>query len=143
MSEKNVALIVGGGPGISASCARLFSAEGMKVAVAARNPDKSALKVLEEEHAVRLYQCDATEPAAVATLFDSVAEDLGSPNLVVHNIGGEGGDIVAGQRGGAGKLGSGQLHPVARITRKADDDRRQLLDGNLPPCARALFGHSF
>ena len=35
-----VTLIVGGGPGISASCARLFAKEGMKVAVAARNPDK-------------------------------------------------------------------------------------------------------
>ncbi len=30
-----VALIIGGGPGVSASCARLFAREGMKVAVAA------------------------------------------------------------------------------------------------------------
>ena len=37
-----VAVIVGGGPGISASCARLFSNKGMKVAVAARNIGKPA-----------------------------------------------------------------------------------------------------
>ena len=42
--EDEVALIVGGGPGVSASCARLFSHEGMKVAIAARNPDKPHLK---------------------------------------------------------------------------------------------------
>ena len=35
---QDVALIVGGGPGISSSCARLFAKEGMRVAIAARNP---------------------------------------------------------------------------------------------------------
>ena len=34
---QDVALIVGGGPGISSSCARLFAKEGMRVAVAARH----------------------------------------------------------------------------------------------------------
>ena len=42
MSE--VALIVGGGPGVSASCARLFVAEGMKVAIAARSPEKESMQ---------------------------------------------------------------------------------------------------
>lgn len=39
-TREEVALIVGGGPGVSASCARLFAQQGMQVAVAARNPDK-------------------------------------------------------------------------------------------------------
>ena len=47
-SKENVALIVGGGPGISSSCARLFVANGMSVGVAARNPDKSVLQKLEK-----------------------------------------------------------------------------------------------
>ena len=81
-----VALIVGGGPGISASCARRFSREGMQVAVAARTPDKPALKALESEHGVRCYPCDAREPKAVADLFRAVTEELGRPTLVVHNI---------------------------------------------------------
>ena len=36
MKDNEVAVIVGGGPGVSASCARLFASEGMKVAIAAR-----------------------------------------------------------------------------------------------------------
>ena len=83
---KDVALIVGGGPGISASCARLFAKSGMHVCVAARIPDKPVLKNLETTHGVRRYACDASEPAAVELLFHDVARDLGAPTLVVHNI---------------------------------------------------------
>ena len=42
-SARDVALIVGGGPGISASCARLFARSGMRVGIAARDPDKPVL----------------------------------------------------------------------------------------------------
>lgn len=91
--ENDVAVIVGGGPGISASCARLFAQQGMKVAVAARNPDKSVLETLERQHGVRRFACDAVEPKAVATLFDRVKRELGSPTLVVHNIDGRVRDI--------------------------------------------------
>lgn len=93
MTNNEVALIIGGGPGISASCARLFCEQGMKVAVAARNPGKSALKALQEKYGVELYQCDAAEPDSVSGLFDSVCKDLGSPKLVVHNIDGRSRDI--------------------------------------------------
>jgi NAD(P)-dependent dehydrogenase (short-subunit alcohol dehydrogenase family) len=85
---QDVALIVGGGPGISASCARLFAKAGMRVAVAARSPDKPVLQALEKSHGVRRYACDASEPAAVALLFENIVRDLGSPTLVVHNIDG-------------------------------------------------------
>ena len=84
----DVALIVGGGPGISASCARLFTAQGMRVGVAARDPDKAVLKTLEDKHGVRRYACDASEPAAVERLFQDAVRDLGPPTLVVHNIDG-------------------------------------------------------
>jgi NAD(P)-dependent dehydrogenase (short-subunit alcohol dehydrogenase family) len=86
--RTEVALIVGGGPGISASCARLFADEGMRVAVAARSPDKPVLQKLEQTHHVRRYACDASDPAAVETLFRNVTADLGAPRLVVHNIDG-------------------------------------------------------
>ena len=87
-ARPDVALIVGGGPGISSSCAKLFAAEGMRVAVAARTPDKPVLQDLAKSHSVRLYACDASTPASVESLFQSVARDLGSPTLVVHNIDG-------------------------------------------------------
>jgi len=87
-TSGEIALIVGGGPGISSSCARLFAGSGMRVAVAARNPDKPVLAALEKAHGVRRYACDASDPSAVAKLFASVAQDLGTPRLVVHNIDG-------------------------------------------------------
>ena len=87
-SVQGVALIVGGGPGISSSCARLFAENGMRVCVAARNPEKAVLETLEKTHGVRRYACDASEPAAVAQLFGNVVQDIGTPRLVVHNIDG-------------------------------------------------------
>lgn len=86
--SHDVALIVGGGPGISSSCARLFAKNGMRVAVAARNPDKPVLQKLEETVGIRRYACDASDPASVGLLFQNVVRDLGAPTLVVHNIDG-------------------------------------------------------
>jgi NAD(P)-dependent dehydrogenase (short-subunit alcohol dehydrogenase family) len=65
----------------------------MRVGVAARNPGKPVLENLEKTHGVHRYTCDASEPAAVETLFRDVARDLGSPTLVVHNIDGRVPDI--------------------------------------------------
>jgi NAD(P)-dependent dehydrogenase (short-subunit alcohol dehydrogenase family) len=87
-SVQEVALIIGGGPGISSSCARLFAKSGMRVGIAARNPDKSVLEHLERLHGVRRYACDASDPTAVELLFENVVRDLGSPTLLVHNIDG-------------------------------------------------------
>ena len=92
--QPEVALIVGGGPGISASCARLFADNGMRVAVAARNPDKPVLQALEKTHGVRRYACDAAEPASVQRLFEEVTRDLGTPTLVLHNIDGRSAGIL-------------------------------------------------
>lgn len=86
--RRDVALIVGGGPGISASCARLFATSGVAVGIAARTPDKPVLQDLEKTHGVRRYGCDASDPASVEQLFSTVVRDLGVPTLVVHNIDG-------------------------------------------------------
>jgi NAD(P)-dependent dehydrogenase (short-subunit alcohol dehydrogenase family) len=86
--SQDVTLIVGGGPGISASCARLFAENGMRVGIAARDPHKPVLENLEKTHGVRRYACDASDPAAVELLFQNIVRDLGAPTLVVHNIDG-------------------------------------------------------
>ena len=91
--ENEVALIVGGGPGVSASCARLFAENGIQVAIAARNADKPVLLELEQQLGAHLYACDAADAEGVASLFAAVNEDLGPPNLVVHNIDGRSMDI--------------------------------------------------
>ena len=56
MASNEKALIVGTGPGLSASLARLFAKEGMQVAVAARNGDK--LSGLASEIGGSAHQCD-------------------------------------------------------------------------------------
>lgn len=87
-NTQEVALIVGGGPGTSASCARLFHANGMSVAIAARNPDKPVLQTLKDQCGAHLYRCDASDSNDVASLFETVTRELGAPQLVVHNIDG-------------------------------------------------------
>lgn len=86
MAQQEIALIVGSGPGLSASLARLFKREGMKVALAARNTKK--LDGLVKEIDGRAYACDATSPTDVKNLFQSMSQDLGDPNLVVYNASG-------------------------------------------------------
>lgn len=73
------ALIVGAGPGLSASFARLLARRGMTVALAARNTGK--LAELAAQTGATLHACDASDPAAVAALFDAA----GSPSVVLYN----------------------------------------------------------
>jgi NAD(P)-dependent dehydrogenase (short-subunit alcohol dehydrogenase family) len=77
------ALIVGTGPGLSASLARKLAASGTRVALAARNIDK--LAGLCAETGAAAFACDATDAEAVARLFTDVDAAMGTPDLVVFN----------------------------------------------------------
>jgi len=77
------ALIVGTGPGLSSSLARLFAKNGLAVAVAARRVDK--LAALAAETGCSVHGCDATNPDAVAALFTAVEAQHGAPDVVVYN----------------------------------------------------------
>ncbi|MDH3414187.1 MAG: SDR family NAD(P)-dependent oxidoreductase [Gammaproteobacteria bacterium] len=83
MTDSETALIVGAGVGLSASLARLFASEGMRIALAARNTEK--LKPLAEETRARCYTCDAGDAGQVGALFKGVSGDLGVPDVVVYN----------------------------------------------------------
>ena len=83
MAGQEKALIVGAGQGLSASLSRLFAAEGMQVAVAARNTDK--LSGLCAETGATAFACDAADPASVSALFASVTDAMGEPDIVVYN----------------------------------------------------------
>jgi len=67
------ALIVGAGSGISASVARGLATAGLKVGVAARNVDK--LAPLAAETGAERFTVDASDPAAVAHLFEASSTD--------------------------------------------------------------------
>jgi NAD(P)-dependent dehydrogenase (short-subunit alcohol dehydrogenase family) len=86
MAQQEKALIVGAGPGLSASLARLFTKESMKVALAARDTKK--LDGLIKEIEGRAYACDASDPESVAALFDAATRDIGELNVVVYNASG-------------------------------------------------------
>jgi NAD(P)-dependent dehydrogenase (short-subunit alcohol dehydrogenase family) len=77
------ALIVGVGEGISASLARLLSKQGIRVALAARNPEK--LDALCKETGAKAFACDATKAEDVAKLFADVERAIGAPDIVVYN----------------------------------------------------------
>ena len=86
MPQQEVALIVGSGPGLSASLARLFRKEGMMVALAARDPKK--LDGLVNEIDARAYACDASSAKEVENLFSATSQEVGVPNVVVYNASG-------------------------------------------------------
>ena len=77
------ALIVGAGRGLSASLARLFAAEGLRVALAARDTEK--LASLCAETGAKSFACDAVVPDQVARLFVAVEAATGAPDVVVYN----------------------------------------------------------
>jgi NAD(P)-dependent dehydrogenase (short-subunit alcohol dehydrogenase family) len=75
MTPPELALIVGASSGLSGSLARLCAAEGMRVALAARDTDKL------KGFSAALHRCDATQLSDVRRLF----EEVGTPDLVVYN----------------------------------------------------------
>jgi NAD(P)-dependent dehydrogenase (short-subunit alcohol dehydrogenase family) len=81
--SAETALIIGTGAGLSASLARLFAKEGMRVALAARRNDK--LAALAAETGARAYACDAVKRGDVDALFAAVARDVAAPDIVVYN----------------------------------------------------------
>jgi NAD(P)-dependent dehydrogenase (short-subunit alcohol dehydrogenase family) len=84
--KYKIALIVGAGEGLSASLARLFAREGIRVALAARKIEK--LGALCAETGAQAFACNATEPEDVERLFGLVEREIGVPDVVVYNAGG-------------------------------------------------------
>ncbi|BAY24304.1 short-chain dehydrogenase/reductase SDR [Calothrix sp. NIES-2100] len=77
------ALIVGAGNGLSASIARLFAKEGLKIALASRSIEK--LTQLSSEIGAVSFAADAAKPEEVNQLFIDVENKLGNPTVVVYN----------------------------------------------------------
>jgi len=82
-SKYKNALIVGVGAGLSASLARLFARQGIRVALAARSIEK--LGALCTETGARAFACDATKVDEVERLFGLVEREIATPDVVVYN----------------------------------------------------------
>jgi len=86
MRNFSTALIVGAGPGISASFARLLARQGFKVALAARNAEK--LRPLAAEIGGQAFATDAGDAAQVKQLFEDVTREIGEPDVTLYNASG-------------------------------------------------------
>jgi len=89
----HTALVVGTGPGISASLVHALTAAGLQVAAAARNTAK--LAPLAQATGAALFAVDATDPASVETLFSEVEARIGVPEVVVYNASGRARGAIA------------------------------------------------
>ncbi len=85
MKQPETALVVGAGSGLSASLARLFAKEGMRVALAAR--DTAKLASLVKETGAFAIACDAAEAEQVEAMFAALEAKWGVPDLIVYNAG--------------------------------------------------------
>jgi NAD(P)-dependent dehydrogenase (short-subunit alcohol dehydrogenase family) len=79
------ALIVGAGPGISASLARCLRAAGVEVGLAARQVEK--LRPLAVEIGAHAFNVDAANHDSVARLFTAATDLLGDIDIVAYNAG--------------------------------------------------------
>ncbi len=79
------ALIIGAGAGLSASVARLFAGNGLKISLAAREPDD--LEALAGATGASVHRCDAADQAQVAALFAEL-DHPDPPDVLVYNASG-------------------------------------------------------
>jgi short-subunit dehydrogenase len=79
-----VCLIAGVGPGTGSALARKFAERGYRLALLARSEGR--LATLEKElRDAKGYQCDVSDPTQVEAAASAIEDDLGSPDVVIHN----------------------------------------------------------
>ena len=85
--DKEIAVIVGVGPGLGWALAKRFAREGFATVACARDPGKLEPLARADGIPVRLEACDATRPADVARVFGAIERELGAPGVAIFNAG--------------------------------------------------------
>jgi short-subunit dehydrogenase len=84
-----IAAIVGVGPGIGESVARVFARNGFSLALLARNAQKlEALQseLRQEGFGVQVLPADASDTNSLKTALEQVQASLGVPDVLVYNV---------------------------------------------------------
>lgn len=82
-----VAIVTGAGSGMGRAMARLFAAEGARVAVTDRDFSSCEAVALECGDLARAYALDVSEKPAIEKVVGQVAEDFGGIDILVNNAG--------------------------------------------------------
>lgn len=84
MTTKKLAIVTGVGPGTGASIVRRLVADGYRVAMLARNPER--LDALASELAdVHPFPVDVSDSAQLEQTLDLIQQRLGHTDVLVHN----------------------------------------------------------
>jgi NAD(P)-dependent dehydrogenase (short-subunit alcohol dehydrogenase family) len=91
LTGKNV-LVTGSSRGIGADTVKYFAAAGANVVINFRNKESRAVKLADQLRAdggtALTVGADLTDPASVSSMFDEVAEQYGSLDILVLNASG-------------------------------------------------------
>ena len=86
--DGRVALVLGASAGMGRAIAAELAAEGARVAVASRTPERIEAAATAIGHGTRAYVHDNANLDAAAALVDAVEADLGPLDILVTNTGG-------------------------------------------------------
>ncbi len=87
MAERQVAVVVGAGPGLGNALVHRFAQAGMTVAAVSRSGGHVDPVPASKQKQVQGFACDATQSDQVTAAFARIESELGVPDLVVFNVG--------------------------------------------------------
>ncbi|MDA0675686.1 MAG: SDR family oxidoreductase [Proteobacteria bacterium] len=93
MLAGRAAVITGGGTGIGADIARLFTREGAHVIVAGRRAEP--LRQIADATGAKMVVCDVVDEAAIKSLIGSCEQAFGRLDILVNNAAFDGPEVAA------------------------------------------------
>lgn len=85
--KGKTAFITGGNSGIGLATAKLFAAEGARVAITGRNGDRLSSAVTEIGHDALAIKADATDPKQLESAVEAAVKKFGKLDIVFANAG--------------------------------------------------------